>query len=364
MQNLYERSRQPSRPTPPPQKQQQPSGDFKISFDNPVATRRLYNSRDSVNDSSTRESKGPGSGPTSSAAANGPSPTLNIRRVARDYPESTARSSNEVTAPFSLKERLRERAAERVRREARPLPEEHGARPPGFSSGRRPPRDGSSESRGASRPRRNQRDGGVTANRDRTELMEEKEETDEQAFAKHVEKVKNAPLHQPSLEKVLEMPPAVNGEPINSGIQPESSMARLMAIAKEQAKGDWAHVNWHERTDASLLTERLKLGDADDGEARDKLQEAQKGFDMVVGKWVGGEYNVSERINDNYVGNAIKGIMANGSYDGQNQQDFITQFEKIVGQTDPQPKGKVAKAVEAAARENAMKGRKLSKTTS
>ena len=163
------------------------------------------------------------------------------------------------------------------------------------------------------------------------------------------------------MEKVLEMPAAVNGEPVSSGIQPQQSLDRLMAIAKEQAKGDWAHVDRDERGDVDVLTKMLKLQETGDDVTDQELQDAQKGYDMVVGKWVEGQYTVPERINDGFVGNALKGLMANESYTSRDQQGFMAQFEKIVNQTDHQPKGKVAKAVEAAARENAMKGNRKAK---
>ena len=362
-QGLYERSSQPKQPSPT--KGLKPSTGSGASPDQPASAIRNRDSQGNSPSYSIRKTMG--SAPVTPGTSDQRSESPLIRRFARNpaSERSSNRSPSGTTAPSSLKERLRERAAERSRRDLRPSPTAQGPRTAGSFSSRRPPsaQPGPPQARTGPGRRRDRGGAGVTDDRgDQPRLVEETEESDEQAFQKHLEKVQNAPLHQPTIEKLLEMPAAVNGEPVSSGIQPQQSLDRLMAIAKEQAKGEWAHVDRHEQSDADLLTKMLKLQETGDDVADRELQDAQKGYDMVVGKWVEGQYSMPERINDEFVGNALKGLMANESYTTRDQQGFMAQFEKILGQTYHQPKGKVAKAVEAAARENAVKGNRKTKT--
>ena len=154
---------------------------------------------------------------------------------------------------------------------------------------------------------------------------------------------------EPDLDKVIEMPKGLHNESLGSGLNPQENVERLMAIAGKKSQGEWASVQVGEERDVNILATRIKAEGDDQA-----LVEAKKHSDAVLSKWVSGQYEMPLRVSEQSKNNVLRGVIVNQSYTDQDRNAFLKQYEQIVNAANVQPKGNVENAVKAGAREAAM----------
>ena len=168
---------------------------------------------------------------------------------------------------------------------------------------------------------------------------------------------------KPDVEKVIEMPKGMHNETLGSGLNPAENVERLMAMAAERSKGQWAGLQVGEEADVDTLAAKVKAESSEDLDESGKAA-AHASANVVLDKWVGGRYQTPQPDTGNIQNSVLQSVIANKSYTSKDAEAIMSQFKKIVDRATVQPTGKVGAAIRAGAREATMKGAESAPRTS